>query len=335
MIRIGIIGYGYWGPNIARNFNACQGAKLVSICDLDEKRLNLAKSTYPFIKTFTDAKELITSKDIDAVAVVTPVFTHYELSKLALESGKHVFVEKPFTSNISQAEELIGLAERKNLKIMVDHTFLFTGAVRKMREILDSGGLGSLFFYDSVRVNLGLFQHDINVIWDLAPHDFSIMLYLIDKEPTAVSAMGRQHFNNGMEDVAYVGIHFDDDGFIAHFHCNWLSPVKVRRTLISGDKKMLVWDDISSDEKIKIYDKGVDITNTNGIHKLLVSYRSGDVYVPHIDNTEALKLEADYFVECLENGHKPFNDGEAGLKVVKMLEAADKSLKNEGKKIRL
>jgi len=341
MIRIGIIGYGYWGPNIARNFNSCQGAKLVSICDLDKKRLHIAKSTYPFIKTFSDAKDLITSKDVDAVAIVTPVFTHYELSKLALENGKHIFVEKPFTSNISQAEKLIELASRKNLKIMVDHTFLFTGAVRKMRQVIDSGELGSLFFYDSVRVNLGLFQHDINVIWDLAPHDFSIMLYLIDKEPTAVSAMGRQHFNNGMEDVAYVGVYFDDDGFIAHFHCNWLSPVKVRRTLISGDKKMLVWDDISSDEKIKIYDKGVDITNANGIHKLLVSYRSGDVYVPHdvyvprIDNTEALKLEADYFVECLENGHKPFNDGEAGLKVVKMLEAADKSLKSEGKKIRL
>jgi len=335
MIKIGIIGYGYWGPNIARNFNACQGAELVSICDLNEKRLHLAKSTYPFVQTFSDAKDLITSRDINVVAVVTPVFTHYELTKLALESGKHVFVEKPFTSSISQAEELIELADKKNLKIMVDHTFLFTGAVRKMREILENGGLGSLFFYDSVRVNLGLFQHDINVIWDLAPHDFSIMLYLIGKEPSAVSTIGRKHFNNGLEDVAYVGVHFDDDGFIAHFHCNWLSPVKVRRTLISGDKKMLVWDDISSDEKIKIYDKGVEISNTNGIHKLLVSYRSGDVYIPKVDNTEALRLEADYFVECLENNQKPFNDGEAGLKVVKLLEAADKSLKNDGKKINL
>ena len=334
MINLGIIGYGYWGPNVARNFNACKGAKLKAICDSSEKRLNLAKSTYPFIQGYSDPKDLISSKDIDAVAVVTPVFTHYELAKLAMENEKHVFVEKPFTSNVAQAEELINIADKKNLKIMVDHTFLFTGAVRKMREIIDSGELGSLFFYDSVRVNLGLFQHDVNVVWDLAPHDFSIMNYLIDKEPTAVSALGTKHFGNGLEDVAYVAVHFDD-GFIAHFHCNWLSPVKVRRTLISGDKKMLIWDDVSSDEKVKIYDKGVKIKNTEGIHKLLVSYRSGDMYVPKVDNTEALKLEVDYFAECIENNHKPFNDGEAGLKVVKMLEAADKSLKNDYKKVRL
>jgi predicted dehydrogenase len=334
MINIGIIGYGYWGPNVARNFNSCKGAKLIAISDLNEKRLNLAKSTYPFIKGFCDPKDLIASEDVDVVAVVTPVFTHYELAKMALEHGKHVFVEKPFTSSVTQGEELINLADKKNLKIMVDHTFLFTGAVRKMCEIIDSGELGSLFFYDSVRVNLGLFQHDVNVVWDLAPHDFSIMNYLIDKEPTAVSALGTKHFGNGLEDVAYVAVHFDD-GFIAHFHCNWLSPVKVRRTLISGDKKMLVWDDVSSDEKVKIYDKGVKIKNTEGIHKLLVSYRSGDMYVPKVENTEALKLEADYFVECIEKDQKPFNDGEAGLQVVKMLEAADKSLKNDFKKIKL
>jgi predicted dehydrogenase len=334
MINVGIIGYGYWGPNVARNFNSSKGVQLIAICDLNEKRLDLAKSNYPFIRAFSDPKDLITSKDIDVVAVVTPVFTHYELAKLALENGKHVFVEKPFTSNVAQGEELINLADKNNLKIMVDHTFLFTGAVRKMREIIDSGELGSLFFYDSVRVNLGLFQHDINVLWDLAPHDFSIMNYLIDYEPTALSAWGTEHFGSGLEDVAYVAVHFDN-GFIAHFHCNWLSPVKVRRTLISGNKKMLMWDDLSSDEKVKIYDKGVKIKNTEGIHKLLVSYRSGDMYVPKVDNTEALKLEADYFGECIENNHKPFNDGEAGLQVVKMLEAADKSLKNDSKKIRL
>ena len=334
MINVGIIGYGYWGPNIARNFNACKDVKLISICDLSEKRLHFAESNYPFIKGYSDPKDLISSNEIDVVAVVTPVFTHYELAKLALENGKHIFVEKPFTSNAAQGEELLNLAEKKNLKIMVDHTFLFTGAVRKMREIIDSGELGSLFFYDSVRVNLGLFQHDINVIWDLAPHDFSIMNYLIDKEPISVSAFGTEHFGLGLEEVAYIAVQFDD-GFIAHFHCNWLSPVKVRRTLISGDRKMLVWDDLSSDEKVKIYDKGVKIKNTEGIHKLLVSYRSGDVHVPHIDNTEALKLEVDYFVECLEKNQKPFNDGEAGLKVVKMLEAADRSLKNDNGKIEL
>jgi predicted dehydrogenase len=334
VIKTGIIGYGYWGPNVARNFNNCNGAKLLSICDLNEKRLKIAESYYPFIQTFSDPKDLIASEDIDSVAIVTPVFTHYKLAKLALEGGKHIFVEKPFTSNVAQGEELINLAAKKGLKIMVDHTFLFTGAVRKMREIIDSEELGSLYFYDSVRVNLGLFQHDINVIWDLAPHDFSIMNYLIGKEPKAVSALGTEHFGRGLEEVAYVAVHFDD-GFIAHYHCNWLSPVKIRRTLISGSKKMLVWDDLSSDEKVKIYDKGVKIKNTEGIHKLLVSYRSGDMYVPRIDNTEALKLEVDYFVECIENNHTPFNDGEAGLKVVKMLEAADKSLKNQGKRIKL
>jgi len=335
MINIGIIGYGYWGPNVARNFNLCPGTKLVSICDIDAQRLNLAKSAYPFVKTFSDPKDLILSRDIEAVAIITPVDTHYKLARLALKSGKHIFVEKPFTSSAAQAEDLINLALKKNLKIMVDHTFLFTGAVRKMREIIDSGELGSLFFYDSVRVNLGLFQHDVNVIWDLAPHDFSIMLYLINKEPVAVSAFGRGHFGNGLEDVAYIGVHFRDHGFIAHFHCNWLSPVKIRSTLISGDKKMMVWDDLSASEKIKVYDKGVDIENTKGIHKLLVSYRSGDVYVPHIDDTEALRLEADYFVKCLEENQEPVNDGQSGLKVVKLLEAADRSLKNEGQMVTL
>jgi predicted dehydrogenase len=335
MIRVGIIGYGYWGPNVARNFNACKGISLVSICDLNKKRLDLAKSVYPFIKGYSDPRDLINSDDIDVVSVVTPVFTHYELAKQALESGKHIFVEKPFTSNTAQAEELIELADKNNLKIMVDHTFLFTGAVRKMLEIIDSKELGALFFYDSVRVNLGLFQHDINVIWDLAPHDFSIMNYLIDKKPSAISACGREHFENGLEDVAYIVVHFNNDGFIAHFHLNWLSPVKIRKTLISGNKKMMVWDDLSSDEKIKVYDKGVEIQNNEGIHKLLVSYRSGDMHVPKVDNTEALKMEMDYLVDCLEKNNKPFNDGEAGLMVVKMLEAADKSLKNDGKKIRL
>lgn len=334
MLNLGIIGYGYWGPNVARNFYGCRGAKIVSICDMNKNRLNLAKSTYPFIKGYSDSKDLINSDDIEAVAIVTPVFTHYELAKAALESNKHIFVEKPFTSNAGQAEELINLAQKKGLIIMVDHTFLFTGAVRKMREIIDSGELGSLFFYDSTRVNLGLFQHDINVVWDLAPHDFSIMNYLINDNPLAISTQGTEHFGTGIEDVAYIAVHFHNE-FIAHFHCNWLSPVKIRKTLISGDKKMLVWDDLESDEKIKIYDRGVEIKNTEGIHKLLVSYRSGDMYAPKVSNTEALKLEAEYFAECVEKKVEPFNNGEAGLMVVKMLEATDKSLKNSGGKVKV
>lgn len=334
MITIGVIGYGYWGPNVARNFNSCPGAQLATICDLSEKRLKLAKANFPFVNVSSNPKDVLNSDAIQAVAIVTPVFTHFELAKAALENGKHIFVEKPFTSSTRQAEELINLAFQKNLKIMVDHTFLFTGAVRKMREIINSQELGSLFFYDSTRVNLGLFQHDINVVWDLAPHDFSIMNYLIDKEPEFISAQGTEHFGTGIEDVAYIAVHFVNS-FIAHFHCNWLSPVKIRKTLISGDKKMLVWDDLESDEKIKIYDRGVEFKNGEGIHKLLVSYRSGDMHAPNISNTEALHLEAEYFVECLEKNREPFNNGEAGLKVVRMLEATDKSLRNSGGKIKI
>jgi predicted dehydrogenase len=334
MINLGVVGYGYWGPNVARNFNSCPGAKLVTICDLNESRLKLAKATFPFVKIISNPKDILDSDDIHAVAIVTPVFTHYELAKAALENGKHIFVEKPFVSNAGQAEELINLALKKNLKIMVDHTFLFTGAVRKIQEIVNSGELGSLFFYDSTRINLGLFQHDINVVWDLAPHDFSIMNYLLDKCPVAISAQGTDHFGTGIEDVAYIAAHFDN-GFIGHFHCNWLSPVKIRKTLISGDKKMLVWDDLESDEKIKIYDRGVEFKNGDGINNLLVSYRSGDMYAPKIPNAEALHLEAQYFLECLEKDIEPFNNGEAGLKVVRMLEATDKSLKNAGEKIKI
>jgi predicted dehydrogenase len=334
MINLGVIGYGYWGPNVARNFNGCPGANLVTISDLDGKRLKLAKTTFPFVKVTADAEEVLNSDDIQAVAVVTPVFTHYELARAALERGKHVFVEKPFTSNAGQAEELIDLAQKKNLKIMVDHTFLFTGAVRKIREIIRSGELGTLFFYDSTRINLGLFQHDINVVWDLAPHDFSIMNYLLDMCPVAISAQGTDHFGAGIEDVAYIAAHFNN-GFIGHFHCNWLSPVKIRKTLISGDRKMLVWDDLESDEKIKIYDRGVEFKTAEGIHKLLVSYRSGDMYAPKIPGTEALRLEAEYFLECIEKNTDPHNDGEAGLRVVKMLEATDKSLRNGGERVRV
>jgi predicted dehydrogenase len=334
MINIGIIGYGYWGPNVARNFNSCPGAKLVTISDLNEKRLKLAKATFPFVNISSSPKDVLNSDNIQAIAIVTPVFTHYELGKAALENGKHIFIEKPFTTSAREAEELINLALQKNLKIMVDHTFLFTGAVRKIRETLDSQELGSLFFYDSTRVNLGLFQHDINVVWDLAPHDFSIMNFLLDKNPVAISAQGTEHFGTGLEDVAYIAAHFDN-GFIAHFHCNWLSPIKIRKTLISGDKKMLVWDDLESDEKIKIYDRGVEFKNAEGIHNLLVSYRSGDMYSPKVANIEALQIEGQYFLECLEKNLEPFNNGEAGLKVVRMLEATDKSLKNGGGKVKV
>jgi len=339
MLNIGVVGYGYWGPNVARNFHAAAGAKLVAVSDVSEKRLAAAQATFPFITVMKDPLELIHSKSVDAVAIVTPVFAHHEMAKAALLADKHIFVEKPFTSTSDQARELIELAAKRNLRIMVDHTFLFTGAVRKIKQVIDSGELGNLLFYDSVRVNLGLFQHDVNVIWDLAPHDLSIMAHVIDKKPVALAAHGSVHFDGKYEDIAYVSIEFEGNGFIAHFHVNWLSPVKVRQTLISGDKKMLVWDDLSPDEKVKIYDRGVDVKSANGqkngIHELLVSYRSGDVYIPKLEATEALKAEAQYFVECVEKNQEPFNDGQAGLQVVRLLEAADESLKQGGKRIEL
>jgi predicted dehydrogenase len=339
MINIGVVGYGYWGPNVARNFHSSPDVKLTAVSDISEKRLGLAQNHYPFIKGLKDPLELIRSKDVDAVAIVTPVFTHFDLAKEALLAGKHIFVEKPFTSTSAQARELIDLAAKKNLKIMVDHTFLFTGAVKKIKQVIDSGELGRLLFYDSVRVNLGLFQHDINVIWDLAPHDLSIMAHVIERKPLAISAHGSVHFEGGYEDIAYLCIDFENNGFLAHFHVNWLSPVKIRQTLISGDKKMLVWDDLNPDEKVKIYDRGVDVKSANGgkngIHDLLVSYRSGDVHIPKLEGTEALKAEAQYFVECLEKNKEPFNNGQAGLQVVRLLEAADESIKNGGKRIPL
>jgi predicted dehydrogenase len=276
----------------------------------------------------SDASAIISSTEIDAVAVVTPVWTHYDLAKAVLENGKHVFVEKPFTSNAAQGEELINLAQQKNLTIMVDHTFLFTGAVKKISQLLGEGTLGKLYYYDSTRVNLGLFQHDINVLWDLAPHDLSIMDYLIGTSPEAIVATGERHLN-GYEDVAFMTLYFPEK-VIAHINVNWLSPVKVRTTLIGGEKRMLVWNDLEADEKVKVYDKGVKITNREGVYDLLVNYRSGDMWAPQLEQSEALRQELTYFVDCISSGQEPFNDGRAGLRVVKMLEAASESLSKRG-----
>ena len=287
-----------------------------------------SKKLYPGIQVTADSSEVMSSKDIDAIAVVTPVWTHYDLAKAALENGKHVFVEKPFTSSVAQAEELIELAARKNLKIMVDHTFLFTGAVKKIGQLLEEGALGKIYYYDSTRVNLGLFQHDVNVIWDLAPHDLSIIDHLIKETPEAISATGQTHLN-GFEDVAFITLYFPNK-IIAHINVNWLSPVKVRTTLIGGEKKMLVWNDLEADEKIKVYDKGVDITSREGLYNLLVNYRSGDMWAPQVEQVEALRGELAYFVDCIRQDQTPFNDGMAGLRVVKMLEAASESLRSRG-----
>ena len=333
VLRVGVIGYGYWGPNIVRNFQGHEKADVVAVCDKNPKSLSRVRRAHPEVPVTSDQMEVLTSTQVDVVAVVTPVWTHFELAKLALENGKHVFVEKPFTSTTAQAEQLIELAERKNLKIMVDHTFLFTGAVKRIKQFVDDGTLGGLYYYDSTRVNLGLFQHDCNVIWDLAPHDLSIMDHLIMSKPEAIVATGANHLN-GHADVAFLTIYYPNN-LIAHINVNWLSPVKVRTTLLGGEKKMLVWNDLEADEKIKLYDRGVQMMSGEAVYQQLVSYRTGDMWSPNIEQIEALKVEASYFIDCIRNDKRPFNDGEAGLRIVRMLEAADESLKLRGKVVKV
>jgi predicted dehydrogenase len=333
MIRVGVIGYGYWGPNVVRNLRGLEGCQLSAVCDENPAALKRVKQAHPDVAVTTLSSELLESPAIDAIAVVTPVSSHFKLAKAALENGKHVFIEKPFTSTTQQAEELIELAERKNLKIMVDHTFLFTGAVRKIRELIDNGVLGRLYYYDSTRVNLGLFQHDVSVVWDLAPHDLSIMSFLIPEEPEAVIATGQAHLN-GHVDVAFLTVYFPGNT-IAHINVNWLSPVKVRTTLIGGEKKMVVWNDLEADEKIKIYDKGAQMGNGQGLYDLMVSYRSGDMWAPRVEQVEALRVELGYFVDCVAKDQTPINDGVAGLRVVQLLEAADHSLAARGRAVQL
>ena len=332
-MNFGVIGYGYWGPNVARNLSMLEGSRLLGIADMSPAARKRAQAMYPNITVTADPMELIRSKDIDAIAVVSPVWTHFELAKAALENGKHVFVEKPLTSSVEQGEELIALAWKKNLRIMVDHTFLFTGAVRKIRELVDQGAVGKLYYYDSTRVNLGLFQHDINVLWDLAPHDLAIMDHVLGVQPEAVVATGQKHMSDH-EDVAYLTLYFPEK-LIAHINVNWLSPVKIRMTLIAGEKKMLVWNDLVADEKLRVYDKGVDVTSQEGVYKTLVNYRSGDMWSPQLEQGEALQRELQYFVECVESGKDPFNDGRAGLRVVKMLRAASESIEKRGAQVYL
>ena len=326
MLKIGVVGCGYWGPNIVRNFMSLPDAQVVRVCDENADRLKKVTATYPSVDGCTDHREVTEAPDIDAVAVVTPVATHHRLGMAALAHGKHLFMEKPFTATVPEAEALVEMGRKKNLCVMVDHTFLFTGAVRKMKEIVSSGQLGKLLYYDSTRVNLGLFQHDVNVIWDLAPHDFSILDFITDNRVEAVTAVAFDHFNRKIENIAYVMVQLEG-GMIAHFNLNWLSPVKVRSTLVGGDRKMLLWDDMETSEKIRVYDTGVDIESAENLHELLVSYRVGDMWSPKVDHTEALKLEASYFVECVDQGKTPFNDAEAGLRIVRTLAACEESIR--------
>ncbi|MCS6316208.1 MAG: Gfo/Idh/MocA family oxidoreductase, partial [Nitrospira sp.] len=294
MVKLAVIGYGYWGPNIVRNFSGHPDCEVVAVCDKNPAALARVLGRHAGVRVLTDSDDIVTDPEIDAVAIVTPVSYHYELAKKALEYGKHVFVEKPFTATSAQAEELIELAERRNLQIMVDHTFLFTGAVKKIKQLVDDGALGPLYYYDSTRVNLGLFQHDVNVLWDLAPHDLSIMDYLIGLEPELVEATGGAHVNN-LENIAYLTVYFPDN-VLAHINVNWLSPVKVRTTLVGGQKKMLVWNDLDPAEKLRVYDKGAEVRTEQGVHQALVSYRTGDMWAPKIEELEALQVETRYFL---------------------------------------
>jgi len=332
-MKIAIVGLGYWGPNLVRNFISSGMVDGIICCDLIQPRLDRIKKQFPMIETTSSFDQVLERSDVDGVVLATPVSTHHPLGMKALEAGKHLLVEKPLTVSTQEAEELLESAEDKKLTLMVDHTFIYTSAVRKIKEYIMNEQIGDILYFDSVRVNLGLFQHDTNVIWDLAPHDLSIMDYLIGKKPTSVSAIGVNHFN-GHEDMAYITVGFEDN-LIAHFHVNWISPVKVRKILIGGTKLMVVYDDMEPSDKIKIYDKGVEIKNQDTIHHVLVEYRSGNMFAPHIDQKEALSLVVKDFLDSIKTGKKPVSDGTSGLNVVKILESADKSLKMGGQAIHL
>jgi predicted dehydrogenase len=342
VIGVGIIGYGYWGPNLVRNFFETAGCKVVAVSDLRAERLAAVRARYPTIDTLADYRDLLRDSRIDAVAIATPVSTHFDLGLKALAAGKHVLMEKPMASDTEQALRLVDEADVRRRILAVDHTFVYTGAVRKIKELVSAGDLGDVYYYDSVRVNLGLFQHDINAIWDLAVHDLSIMDHVLPAQPVAVSASGVGHVPGEPENIGYVTFFFEST-LIAHVHVNWLAPVKVRRTLIGGSRKMIVYDDLEPSEKVKVYDKGITINGngdgngaTNGQrYAMLVGYRTGDVWAPQLDMTEALGVEIRHFIDCIKHDQTPTSDGQAGLRVVRLLEAATQSMRSSGRMVEL
>lgn len=329
MIGVGLIGYGYWGPNMARNVQDNSDVHLSAICDIDANALARAETRYPFVKCTSDPDDLFANDEIQAVIIATPVSTHYHLASQALLAGKHVLVEKPIADSAAAATELVQLANKFDRVLMVDHTYVYSPAVQKLKRIVSSGELGDILYFDSIRINLGIFQHDINVIWDLAPHDLSIMYYLIEKVPRFVSAHGANLISNHLESMAYVNLRFDD-GLIAHFHVNWFAPVKIRQTLIGGNKKMVVYNDLDPTEKVKVYDRGVEVNTREGIYKTLVQYRTGDIEIPHLENREPLQIEIECFVESIATGHRPPTAGEDSLQIVRVLEATEESIKLNG-----
>jgi predicted dehydrogenase len=334
MINIGIIGYGYWGPNLLRNFISAKDCKVLSVAEKRTDRHVLINKQFPDVRCVVDVDEIINDTNINAIVIATPVFTHFVLAKKALENGKHVLLEKPMTSSVSEAVELIELAEKKGLLLMVDHTFLYTGAVMKMKELIENKIIGTPKYFDSSRINLGLFQPDINVLWDLAPHDISILTHLIADKPYSINATGISHTKNGIENIAYMTVNYNSD-FIAHFNCSWTSPVKVRQTLIGGDKKMIVYNDLEPSEKIRIYDTGYEHKTEEDKTKILVDYRTGDVHIPKINGQEALLGVANDFIQSILQKKQPIAHAYLGLEVVKILEASQQSIKSGGKEIKL
>jgi len=330
MLNIGVIGYGYWGPNLVRNFVESPHTQVLAVADTQAGRRSLVEARYPHIQTVNDARDLIANPKIDAVVVATPVASHFDLAMAALRAGKHVLVEKPLASSTDQGNRLIDEAERRKLVLMVDHTFVYTSAVRKIRDLVEKGELGQPYYYDAIRINLGLFQHDVNVLWDLAVHDLSILQYVVNADPVALSAIGASHFGSKSENIAYLTLFFPDN-LLAHIHVNWFAPVKVRRTMIGGSRRMLIYDDVEGSEKVKVYDKGVHMSDTESVHQLRINYRAGDMWAPQIDNTEALKVEVEEFVNSIQASRRPLTDGEAGLKVLRMLEAATQSMAERGR----
>ncbi len=334
-VRVGVIGYGYWGPNLVRNFVEIPGAVVAAVSDKRRERLTQAEARHPSIRTTIDCRDLIRDATIDAVVVATPLSSHYELCAAALQAGKHVLVEKPLAATSEQALRLTQLAAERDLVLMVDHTFVYTGAVRRIKELIDSGHLGRLYYYDSVRVNLGLFQHDISVLWDLAVHDLAIMDYLLGEPPCAVAATGIAHILGQPVNTAYLTCYFNTN-LLAHLHVNWLAPVKIRRTLIGGDSRMIVYDDLEPSEKVKVYDRGITLDNGGDeLYELLVGYRSGDMWAPRVSLTEALRTETLHFLDCVRGRRQPLTDGVAGLRLVRILEAAGQSLSQRGQPVDL
>lgn len=331
-VNLGVIGYGYWGPNLARNFFAANDCNLKAVADARPERLAVLAKVFPSVKGVKDANDIINDPEIDAVVIATSVFTHFPLAKKALLAGKHVMIEKPMTASVAEADELIELAMQKGLTLMVDHTFLYTGAVAKMKELIDSKEVGTPRYFDSSRINLGLFQPDVNVIWDLAPHDLSILTYLVGEKPASINATGISHTKNGIENIAYMTVNYDSD-FIAHFNVSWTSPVKVRQTLIGGDLKMIVYNDLEPSEKIRVYDTGYNHKIEEYENKIMVDYRTGDVYIPKIGTQEALAGVANDFVQSIIHKREPRANAQLGRQVVRILEASQVSIKNNGKEV--